>query len=81
MGKNKVDGNFIKFYGIIIFIIILILLFFGRPDKKEACMIGCIAGMNYNGTFNEIDTNNISGRQLKEFNDCDLFCTNYERLK
>lgn len=42
------------------------------------CMIGCFAGMNYNGSeIIEVDIENINQEQLEEFVACENFCKVY----
>lgn len=66
----------------IILIGILVLVFVSGCTKNQEvynhCMIGCFAGMNYNGSeIIEIDTENIDDEKLKEFVACENHCKVY----
>jgi len=48
-------------------------------NKYEDCMLGCFAGMNYDGIeIKEVDIDDIDDEQLKEFIICQDFCKAYQ---
>lgn len=65
-------------------VIVLVLVSSCANNEKtyNDCMMGCTAGMNYDGSeIVVIDIDNIDDEKLKEFVACENFCKSYVEIK
>ncbi len=48
-------------------------------NKYDDCLLGCFAGMNYDGTeIKEVDIENIDDEKFNQFIACENFCKVYQ---